>query len=87
MSDTDWGGIVAAFGPVGGLAIAVIIALSRTDFLKRDDGVMRKLDSLSDKIDAGRKENEAEFRGVRDRLTTVETISKEQARRLDRLER
>lgn len=80
MNGSDWGNIVAAFGPVGAAVIAVVFVLAKSGFLQRDDpsrsDVMSKLDKMDEKLD-----------GVRDRLTGVEVTQRELSRRVDRLDR
>lgn len=71
MADTDWGGLIAAFGPTGALVVAVIYALAKSDFIRRDDP---SRNDVLNEIKAMRRDSEAEFRTLRDRMTKVETI-------------
>lgn len=83
MGGTDWGGLIAAFGPTGALAVAVIYALSKSEFLRRDDpsrnDVLSAVRATNDKLDKM-------DRDLTDRLARIETIQKEHGRRLDKLE-
>lgn len=91
MGESDWGGMVAAFGPVGAAALAVVIALSKTDFLKRDDpsriDMMQKLDAMDKKMDAIDTKTDRIDRDQTDRLARIETMVSDHGRRLDRIEK
>lgn len=80
MNGSDWGNIIAAFGPVGGLVIAVIVVLAKTGFLSREDpsrgDVIAKLEKMDDKMDV-----------VRDRLTALEAETRGLSRRVDRMDK
>ena len=79
----DWGGLIAAFGPTGAAIIALVWILSKSDFLKRDPprsndaALMAELRAIREDTLAMHKSNEAEFRGLRDRMTRVEVVLEE----------
>lgn len=76
MNGSDWGNILAAFGPVGGLAIGLVYVLARSGFLSRDGHDDSKIDRMNEKLSE-----------VRDRLISLEATQREMSRRLDRLDR
>ncbi|UNY40299.1 hypothetical protein KLEP181_gp28 [Paracoccus phage vB_PmaP_KLEP18-1] len=92
---TDWGGMVAAFGPTGALIVVVITALAKSGFLAREDPT--RGDVLAE-VKAMRRENAEENRAIRseiaavkDQVTDLRARTQENiadhGRRLDRIER
>lgn len=83
MNDVDWGGMVAAFGPVGAMALAVIVALSKTDVFKREDP---SRNDVLDEVRALRGDMTSLRNEMTDRLARIETQQAAQERRMDRMQ-
>lgn len=82
MADGEISGLIAAIGVPGFLLFVGYKLAVKYGFFDKDEGskgsdILKKLDKLSDKIDANHKDAEGEFRGMRDRLTRVETVLEE----------
>lgn len=94
MTEVAFTSMIAAVGLPGFLLFVGYKLALRYGFFDRDDGQASAaaLDKLSEKIDrmtdkmsgqlaAAQKESEREFRGLRDRMTRVETILEERSDR------
>lgn len=91
MPDQEWGSLIAAFGPVGAAAVALIMLIVKHNFFKRDaparSDVMHKLDAMDKKMDAIDTKTDRIDRDQTDRLARIETMVKDHGRRLDRIEK